>query len=92
MKSNTLLLWSKTDICSLIDCELRVLPALLSEETKKQIGLVDTMTPTEKRKRYTVSHVQMILKDVYPFLTDEQRLKMLLPKHLFSTITGVKTA
>lgn len=92
MKSTNLLLWSKTDICSLIDCELRVLPALLSEETKKEISLIDTMTPKQKKKRYTLNHVHLILKDVYPFLSEEERRKMILPRHLLSMITSVKTA
>lgn len=71
--------WCKRDIAALINCDVRVLPDLITEDTKRQINFTDSQGVKGKRKKYTLKDVHKILNDVYPFLSEQDRLKMLLP-------------
>ena len=82
----TLHLWGRKDIATLLNCDDRILPDIISTEVKTEIGFKDRLDRTDKRKTFTLKHVHRILVDVYPFKTEEERLKMLLP----SDYKGVK--
>jgi hypothetical protein len=81
MKNQTLHLWSKTDIAALLGIDRKILSDLIKPETKESIKYSERTFGKVKKKTYTLEHVSLILKDVYPFLSDQERLKILLPKH-----------
>lgn len=77
--SATLHLWCKKDIAVLLNCDERLLADIISPEAKQEIGFKDRQARKDKRKVYTLKDVHRILADVYPFKTEQERLKMLLP-------------
>lgn len=77
----TLQLWCKSDIAALLGCDRKVLGDIISEDVKQEIGFKDGQEALKgKRKIYTLTHVHKILTDVYPFKTEQERLKMLFPQ------------
>lgn len=72
-------LWCKKDIATLLGCDERILSDIISKPTKDEIGFTDKREKQGRYKRYTLKDVHKILTDVYPFKTEQERLKMLLP-------------
>ena len=75
----TLHLWCRKDIAVLLNCDERILADIISTQTKQEIGFPDRQDRKAKRKVYTLRDVHKVLADVYPFKTEQERLKMLLP-------------
>ncbi len=82
MKNNVIHLWCKNDIANIIGCETRILKDLISPETKTAINWTERSAENQKTKIYRLNDVFLILKDIYPFISDQERLKILLPKPL----------
>ena len=81
MRNKTIFLWCKKDIAALIGCEVRMLDDLISEETKIAINFIKRASNATRYKVFKLNDVLIVLNDVYPFKTQEERLKMILPSH-----------
>jgi hypothetical protein len=79
MKTNRLILWSRTDIAILIGVHVTVLPSLISDNLKSKIGMKEKSESRDKIKVYKIADVYEVLKEVFPFLNEQQLLSKLMP-------------